>query len=94
MSDDLVKRLRAQQTAGKLVQSEPGVLEMTYEDDALTTDAADLIEAQAARIERLEAAMRSIRELNTMPPDENGHRWVNSGLIQQEIVAALQEGQA
>ena len=43
----------------------------------------------AARIEALEAALENIRELNMTATDEDGHRWANSDLIEQEIVAAF-----
>jgi hypothetical protein len=37
----------------------------------------------------MKRALEAIRELNMMQPDENGQRWANSDLIEQEIVAAL-----
>ena len=40
---------------------------------------------QAALIKALD----EIRELNTTGRDENGHKWANSDLIEQTIVAAL-----
>jgi hypothetical protein len=45
------------------------------------------------RIKALEDALRNIRELNETGADENGHRWVNSDLIEQEIVFALAASQ-
>lgn len=54
MTDDLKERLRACQTAGGFCNPEPGVIEMTYVDDPLTTEAAD-------RIEALEAALAASR---------------------------------
>ena len=41
------------------------------------------------RITALEDALRKISELNETGADENGHRWANSDLIEQEIVFAL-----
>ena len=41
------------------------------------------------RATAMQRALRNIRELNMTQPDENGHRWSNSELIEQEIVAAL-----
>lgn len=41
------------------------------------------------RATAMKRALEAIRKLNMMPPDENGHRWANSDLIEQEIVAAL-----
>lgn len=43
----------------------------------------------AARTRELEAALRRIDDLNKTRPDENGHTWAASDLINQEIVAAL-----
>lgn len=50
-----------------------------------------------ARAERAEAqltaameALATIRDLNMSGVDANGHRWANSDMIEQEIVAALQ----
>jgi hypothetical protein len=40
------------------------------------------------RVEVLERALEMISELNMMQPDEDGHRWANSDLIDQEIVFA------
>ena len=45
------------------------------------------------RIKALEDALRNIRELNETGADENGHRWANSDLIEQEIVFALAASQ-
>lgn len=45
------------------------------------------------RIQALEEALRNIRELNATGVDENGHRWANSDLIEQEIVFALAASQ-
>lgn len=50
MSDDLVKRLRSREQADRLVCTGPGVVEMTYEPDALCQEAA-------ARIKELEAKL-------------------------------------
>jgi hypothetical protein len=58
-------------------------------------EAADTITALLARIAALTATValrkgiESIRELNMTAEDENGHRWANSELIEQEIVAIL-----
>ncbi|MCG7625575.1 hypothetical protein [Epibacterium sp. Ofav1-8] len=41
------------------------------------------------RATAMKRALENIRELNKTQPDENGHRWANSDLIEQEIVAAL-----
>lgn len=41
------------------------------------------------RATAMQRALQNIRELNMTQPDENGHRWSNSDLIEQEIVAAL-----
>lgn len=43
--DALVKRLRAKRCPAGLTRTEPGVLELTYKDDPLTTEAADAIDA-------------------------------------------------
>ena len=43
-----------------------------------TPDVAELVEA-----------LQNIRELNMTAEDENGHKWANSDLIEQEIVAVL-----
>ena len=32
-------------------------------------------------------ALDNIRDLNMLPADENGHRWANSDLIDQEVMA-------
>ena len=50
-------------------------------------DLHHIIAEQAAEIERLWAALENIDELNMLSPDENGHRWANSDLINQEIVS-------
>jgi hypothetical protein len=51
---------------------------------------ADLTPAPGADyVAALEAALRNIRELNTAEPDAEGHRWVHSDLIDQEVLAAL-----
>lgn len=42
--------------------------------------------AAEAESARLREALREIRELNMTGADENGHRWANSDLIEQEIV--------
>lgn len=46
--------------------------------------APELDVAQAVR-----GALLNIRELNMSGEDENGQRWANSDLIEQEIVAAI-----
>lgn len=43
----------------------------------------------AKEVEMLRKALLEIQELNTLPPDENGHRWDNSDLIAQTIMSAL-----
>jgi hypothetical protein len=40
-------------------------------------------------VAELVEALRNIRELNMTAEDENGHKWANSDLIEQEIAAAL-----
>lgn len=40
-------------------------------------------------VNRLEMALKNIRDLNLTAEDENGHKWANSDLIEQEIVFAL-----
>jgi hypothetical protein len=37
----------------------------------------------------IRAALRNIRNLNMTAVDENGHRWANSDLIEQEVMSAL-----
>jgi hypothetical protein len=51
------------------------------------------IERQAraeGRAEGIRKTLNNIRELNMSGEDENGHRWANSDLIEQEIVFGLQ----
>lgn len=44
-----------------------------------------------AKLAKAVERLRNIRELNMTAEDENGHRWANSDLIEQEIVAVLAE---
>lgn len=46
-------------------------------------------DAAAIREAALVKALQNIRDLNTSGADEHGHKWANSDLIEQEIVAAL-----
>jgi len=48
--------------------------------------------AEAALVKAREA-LDNIRELNMKSEDENGHRWANSDLIEQEIIGALSDGE-
>jgi len=43
---------------------------------------------RGAEIARLHKALDNIGELNLLPRDENGHKWWNSDLIGQEVMAA------
>jgi len=43
----------------------------------------------AAVVEAMERALQNIRELNLTAEDENGHKWANSELIDQEITFSL-----
>ena len=43
---------------------------------------------RGAEIARLHEALDNIGELNLLPRDENGHKWWNSDLIGQEVMAA------
>lgn len=44
---------------------------------------------QADRIAELESALVEVRGLNETAADENGHKWVNSDLIDQTIRLTL-----
>jgi hypothetical protein len=78
-----------------LAQYEPGI------DRAvrfLTIDQVDMVaehylhhRAALAEVERLRAALVAIRKLNTAEPGGPDQVWVHSGLIAQEIFAALKE---
>lgn len=55
---------------------------------------ADMAQENARLREALDAmamrtALENIRELNMTAPDENGHRWAASDLIEQEIVGVF-----
>ena len=53
-----------------------------------TQDEADLAATKAALDEAV-GVINRLRELNMTAQDENGHRWANSDLAEQEIIAFL-----
>lgn len=56
----------------------------------LRADADLRAERAEAQLKAAREALAAIRELNMSGVDAHGHRWANSDLIEQEIVAALQ----
>jgi len=50
---------------------------------------ADLPPPAADYVAGLEAALDNIRELNMTAEDQDGNKWSNSDLIEQEVVFAL-----
>lgn len=68
-------------------ERETGPMKMIFRANAKAQrEVADVIEALEAENARMRKALREIRELNMTGADENGHRWANSDLIEQEIV--------
>ena len=47
------------------------------------------VSAHTAAVAKAVEALENIRELNLTAEDENGHKWANSDLIDQEIVFGL-----
>lgn len=96
-------KYRLHEAADFIATNASTLVSLQEENARLRHDAGELVVAQyatsaaEARAERAEAqlkaareALAAIRELNMSDVDANGHKWANSDLIEQELVAALQ----
>jgi hypothetical protein len=94
MSEELIERLRAKKRANGMESTKPGVIAMKYEDDPLTTEAADALQSLQAENFMLAAGACINPGQHALVGDEHGNSICTAYEALQAAERALADAEA